>query len=75
MEFPEVYQTSKTDNTTKKTNIYGTDYKGNEVYAGDEIYIYEEEFWLVNATTDDEKELLQFFGAVRVKAESEVKEK
>ncbi|MGN8647918.1 hypothetical protein ACTNEO_05185 [Gracilibacillus sp. HCP3S3_G5_1] len=73
-EHQAVYRTQQTGYPEKEPEVYGSDYKGNEVYVGDEIYIYEEEFWLVDQTSNDEKELLEFFGATKVKAEFEAKE-
>ncbi|MFC4387493.1 hypothetical protein ACFOZ1_06660 [Gracilibacillus marinus] len=71
MEHPAVYHTRKFGNPIKESKLYGTDHKGNEVFVDDEIYIYEDEFWLVETLSTDEKELLEFFGATKVIAKSE----
>lgn len=68
MEHPAVYRTRLTGYPEKEPEVYGTDYRGNEVYVGDEIYIYEDEFWLVDDLSANEMELLEFFGAKKIKA-------
>lgn len=66
MEHPETYRIRKTGYAEKEPSIYGQDYKGHEVYVDDEIYVYNEEFWLAEALSSDEKELLEFFGAKKI---------
>ncbi|MBU5594888.1 hypothetical protein KQI76_06895 [Amphibacillus sp. MSJ-3] len=68
MEHPAVYRTRQTGYPGKEPNIYGTDARGNEVYVGDEIYIYDEEFWLADELSQDAIEVLEHFGAKRIKA-------
>lgn len=41
----------------------GVDALGNDVYTGDEILIYEDEFWLVEELSLDCKETLEIIGA------------
>ncbi|GAA5416224.1 hypothetical protein Pryu01_01256 [Paraliobacillus ryukyuensis] len=47
---------------------YGNDFFGNEVFCGDEIYIYEEEFWLVDSLSGNEKTLLDLINAKKIRA-------
>lgn len=65
MEHPKVTQINRVG-YPEEPDIYGMDFFGNEVYYGDEIYIYEEEFWLADELVHSEKELLEFFGAVKI---------
>ncbi len=74
-EHPTVYQINKTGHPEKEPDIYGTDFFGNEVYYGDEIYIHDEEFWLVEDLDPSEIALLEHFGATKVIANFETKEK
>lgn len=40
----------------------GTDFFGNEVYAGEEILVFGDEFFLVEELSTDAREILEAFG-------------
>lgn len=42
---------------------WGVDALSNDVYTGDEILVYEDEFWLVEKLSLDCKETLEIIGA------------
>jgi len=42
---------------------YGTDALGNEVFSGDRILVYEDEFFLVETLMNETKEVLEAIGA------------
>ena len=65
MEHPKVTQINRIG-YPKEPDIYGMDFFGNEVYYGDEIYIYEEEFWLADDLSFAEREILEFFEAKKI---------
>ncbi|GAB2553512.1 hypothetical protein [Gracilibacillus alcaliphilus] len=67
MEHPHIKLVNQTG-YVEKQNIYGTDFKGNEVYYGDEIYIHEEDFWLADEAvlSSEERQLLEHFGAKKI---------
>lgn len=52
----------------QEKSVYGFDRKGNEVFMGEDIYIHGEEFWLVKDLSQGEIEVLEFFGAKKIKA-------
>lgn len=43
---------------------YGVDPLGQEVFEGDEILVYEDEFFLVETLTSESREILEIVGAV-----------
>ncbi|ELK47212.1 hypothetical protein [Halobacillus sp. BAB-2008] len=47
---------------------YGLDALGNEVFVGDDIYVFEEEFFLKETLLQETKETLQILGAEEMKA-------
>jgi len=42
---------------------YGTDALGNEVFSGDQILVFEDEFFLVETLMNETKEALEVIGA------------
>lgn len=42
---------------------WGVDALGNDVYTGDEILVYEDDFFLVDTLTLESKEILEIVGA------------
>lgn len=48
--------------------VYGIDHKGNEVLVGEDVYIHGEDFWLAKDLSAGEIEVLEFFGAKKIKA-------
>lgn len=53
---------------TETKEVYGYDALGNEVFKGDTILIYENEFFLKEALKPDAMDLLQQVGAEEKKA-------
>jgi len=49
----------------EERKYYGVDALGNEVYKGDEILVYEDEFFLVEALISETIEVLEIVGAER----------
>lgn len=49
-----------------QNDIYGTDFFGNEVYYGDEIYEHGNEFWFIDDLEGGEIALLEHFGAKKI---------
>ncbi|WP_182200117.1 hypothetical protein [Paraliobacillus salinarum] len=56
MEERTVYRVNDKD-------IYGTDFFGNEIFYGDDIYFHNDEFWLIEDLEASEIALLEHFGA------------
>ncbi len=48
--------------------VYGYDLFGNEVLIGEEIYIYEEEYFLASALEPQMIEFLNFLNAKKIRA-------
>jgi len=46
-----------------KREDVGTDALGNEVFSGEEVLFYEDEFFLVEELSTDAIEILEMFGA------------
>lgn len=44
--------------------VVGTDFFGNEILAGDEVYILDDEIFLYSELSQDAKMILEFHGAV-----------
>ena len=49
----------------EERKYYGIDALGNDVYKGDEILVYEDEFFLVEALISETIEVLEIVGAER----------
>ena len=64
MEHPMITQVERTGYPfSDRREEYGVDALGNEVYTGDEILVYEDEFWLAEEISLDCKETLEIIGA------------
>ena len=63
MEHPIISRLKLTGHPRKEPEIFGNDALGNEVYYGDEIYRYEDEFFLKEELTSDVIQLLEHLGA------------
>lgn len=71
MEHPDITKVNQMGYVDTE-RIYGIDFFGSEVYYGDEIYIHDEEFWLVDDLEIGEKALLEHFGAKKIIAKDEL---
>lgn len=47
----------------EEREVHGTDALGNEVFKGDEIYIFDDEFFLKETLLQESIELLEVIGA------------
>lgn len=64
LEHPAITQTERTGYPySDRRKEYGTDPLGNEVYTGDEMLVYEDEFYLVETLSSDAIEVLETHGA------------
>ncbi|WP_339161732.1 hypothetical protein [Siminovitchia sp. FSL W7-1587] len=45
--------------------VIGTDALGNEIFAGDEVYEYESELFVIEELSHDAREILQLLGATK----------
>ena len=48
---------------SKRREVVGNDALGNEVFSGEEILFYQDEFFLVEELSEDAIEVLEMFGA------------
>lgn len=67
MDHPDVRKMEQ-NGYVEKPNIFGYDFHGNEVYIGDEIYSYNFEFWLVEKLPKEAQDILEHFGAKKIRA-------
>ena len=67
MDHPMVRQIERTGYPAgyQEREYYGIDALGNEVYKGDEILVYEDEFFLVEPLISETVEALEIVGAER----------
>ncbi|WP_068672309.1 hypothetical protein [Oceanobacillus sp. Castelsardo] len=65
MEHPLIERTIRTGFPiySPRREEYGIDALGNEVFCGDEILVYEDEFFLVETLMNETKEALEAIGA------------
>ncbi|WP_079480594.1 YqaI family protein [Halobacillus salinus] len=61
--FIEQIERSGFPKEVEESNQYGIDGLGNEVFAGDEIYVINDEFFLKETLHHDSRELLITLGA------------
>ncbi|MFC2948568.1 hypothetical protein [Virgibacillus sediminis] len=63
MEHPAITRTIKTGYPySDRREEYGTDALGNEVFEGDEILVYQDEFYLVEELSTDAIQILEQHG-------------
>jgi len=64
MEYPTITRTLRTGYPySPRRQEVGIDPLGNKVFAGDEILVYEDEFYLVSELSSDAIEVLETHGA------------
>lgn len=65
MDHPMVTEIMRTGypSHVKEPELYGDDALGNEVFKGDEIYVFEDEFFLRETLIQESVELLEIIGA------------
>ncbi len=72
-EHPEVYRVRKTGlkSDQQESKHYGIDALDQEVFEGDEIYVFNGEFYLKEYLTTDARKVLEGLGAEERKAGEE----
>jgi len=65
LEHPTITRVLQTGYPEQEKALYGFDVFGNVVYEGDEIYEFDDEFYLISELSGDSIEILVRHGAER----------